>query len=670
MLRNPLFAIFISVLFVGIAFTACKPDPKTQGDPDLFQLLFVRLDGASLSTTIPKTDAPISPELTVEFTAAVDTTLAKTAITLSGAVNRVFVPLRFVFENGNRLVRITPVASLDYLTEYQFQIGETLKGAQKQPFPGISYAFTTVNGTITLTSATLQSTSILGPVSVRNVPYQNATIVLAFSEALSASTFGTHFTVTPNVALEKTLSSDRRTVTLRVDQSLSTYTRYTLQVSNTLTSETGKAFAGFTRTFISGLNPEPKFPILSDEELMDKVQSQTFKYFWDFGHPVSGLARERNSSGETVTIGGSGFGIMGIVVGIHRGFITRNEGIQRLDKIVTFLGNADRFHGVWPHWMNGSTGSRIAFSQYDNGGDLVETSFMAQGLTTVRQYLNSGDPTEAALISKINTLLATIEWDWYRRDGQNTLYWHWSPEHGWRMNMQIQGYNEALITYVMAATSSTHGIPKIVYDNGWARNGNIRNGNTYYGHRLPVGFSYGGPLFFAHYSFLGLDPRNLFDQYAHYWTQNRNHSLIHYEHGVRNPNGHVGYSADSWGLTASDESGGYGVHEPTRDNGTISPTAALSSIPYTPVESMRAMRHFYHVLGDKLWGPYGFYDAFRPNDGWWANSTLAIDQGPILIMIENHRSGLLWDLFMSAPEVQTALNTLGFTTSTQTPTKR
>ncbi|MEN9839186.1 MAG: hypothetical protein RL177_665, partial [Bacteroidota bacterium] len=649
MLRNPLFAILIPALFVSIAFSACKPDPKTQGDPDLFQLLLVRLDGASLSTTIPKSDASITPELTLEFTAAVDTTLAKSAITLSGAVSRVFVPLRFVFENGNRMIRITPVSPLDYLTEYQFQIGETLQGAQKQPFPGLSYRFTTLNGTMTLVSATLQTTNILGPTTVRNVSYQNATFTLRFSEELSAASFATHFTVSPSVALEKTLSTDRKTVTIRVNQSLSSYTRHTFSVSNTLTSEAGKSFAGFTRTFVSGLNPEPKFPILSDEELMDKVQSQTFKYFWDFGHPVSGLARERNSSGETVTIGGSGFGIMGIVVGIHRGFITRTEGVQRLDKIVTFLGNADRFHGVWPHWMNGSTGARIAFSQYDNGGDLVETSFMAQGLTTVRQYLNSGDPTEAALISKINTLLATIEWSWYRRDGQNTLYWHWSPEHAWRMNMQVQGYNEALITYFMAATSSTHGIPKIVYDNGWARNGAIRNGNTYYGIQLPVGFSYGGPLFFAHYSFLGLDPRNLADQYATYWTQNRNHSLIHYEHGVRNPNGHVGYSADSWGLTASDESGGYGVHEPTRDNGTISPTAALSSIPYTPVESMRAMRHFYHVLGDKLWGPYGFYDAFRPNDGWWANSTLAIDQGPILIMIENHRSGLLWDLFMSAP---------------------
>lgn len=657
--RNSILFLFLCVLTL-----ACKPDPKTQGDPDLFQLLTVRLDGAALSTTVPRSDASITPELTFEFTSAVDTVLAKSAITLSGTVSRVVIPLRFMFESGNRIIRAVPVAPLDYLTGYTLGIAETLKGAQKQPFPGLSYAFTTLNGTMSLVSATLQTSSILGPVTVRNVPYQNATFTLRFSEELSPSTFATHFTVSPAVALEKTLSTDQKTVTIRIDQSLSSYTRYTFSVANTLTSQSGMAFAGLTRTFISGLNPEPKFPILSDEELMDKVQSQTFKYFWDFGHPVSGLARERNSSGETVTIGGSGFGVMGIVVGMHRGFITRSEGVQRLDRIVTFLGNADRFHGVWPHWMNGSTGSRIAFSQYDNGGDLVETSFMAQGLMTARQYLNVSNPAENAVITKINSLLTTIEWSWHRRDGQNTLYWHWSPEHGWRMNMQVKGYNEALITYVMAATSSTHGIPKIVYDNGWASNGAIRNGNSYYGIQLPVGFAYGGPLFFAHYSFLGLDPRRLSDQYAHYWTQNRNHSLIHFEHGIRNPNGHVGYSADSWGLTASDEPGGYGVHEPTRDNGTISPTAALSSIPYTPEESMRAMRHFYHILGDKLWGPYGFYDAFRPNDGWWANSTLAIDQGPILIMIENHRSGLLWDLFMSAPEVRNGLNTLGFTTTT------
>lgn len=661
MLRFTRFVLSFAMILILAA--SCKPDPKVKGDPDLFQLLFVKANGTTLSTSSTRTDVPVSPEFVIEFTAPMDTTSAKAAITLDHSVTNSPAALHFRFESDQRLARITVQSPLSYKTGYNLVLTDALKGADKQPFPGVTYAIETMNGTMSLVSATVGSTSLMGSATPRNIPYQGTDITLTFSQALDAATFSSFFNLTPTLAFDRILSADRKTVTLRNTNPLRTYTRYQLSVPSTLRSDNGFTFPGFSKAFISGLDPNPKFPILSDDELMTLVQSQTFKYFWDFGHPVSGLARERNSSGETVTIGGSGFGVMGIVVGIHRGFVTRDAGIARLTKIVDFLEDADRFHGVWPHWMNGSTGARIAFSQFDNGGDLVETSFMAQGLLTVRQYMNPAVEAEQALITKINGLLSTIEWDWHRRNGQNTLYWHWSPEHEWRMNMQVRGYNEALITYFMAATSTTHGIPKIVYDNGWAQNGNIRNGRSFYGITLPVGFDFGGPLFFAHYSFLGLDPRGLRDAYADYWVQNRNHSLIHYEHGVRNPQGHVGYSADSWGLTASDDPNGYTVHEPSRDNGTITPTAALSSIPFTPTESMAAMRNFYHILGDRLWGPYGFYDAFNPNVGWWATSTLAIDQGPILVMIENHRSGLLWDLFMSAPEVDAAMTILGFTST-------
>jgi hypothetical protein len=285
---------------------------------------------------------------------------------------------------------------------------------------------------------------------------------------------------------------------------------------------------------------------------------------------------------------------------------------------------------------------------------------MAQGLLTVRQYLNSADSYENALIDKINVVLQSIEWNWYTKNNENVLYWHWSPTVGWTMNMQVRGYNEALITYFMAATSTSYPINASVYHNGWANNGGIINGKSFFGITLPVGYDYGGPLFFAHYSFLGLDPTTLYDQYANYWQQNVNHSLINHQHCINNPRSNIGYSADCWGLTASDEPNGYGVHEPTRDNGTISPTAAISSIPYTPEYSMQAIRHFYYLLGDKLWGDYGFKDAFSVNSGWWASSYLAIDQGPIIVMIENYRTGLCWDLFMSAPEVQQAMTKLGF----------
>jgi hypothetical protein len=351
---------------------------------------------------------------------------------------------------------------------------------------------------------------------------------------------------------------------------------------------------------------------------------------------------------------------MAILVGIERGFITRQQGLERLVKIIDFLGQADRFHGAWAHWMDGNTGDVIPFSAKDNGGDLVETALLVQGLLTVKAYLNTDDPNEDSLAEKIDLLWRGVEWDWYTRGAQDILYWHWSPEFGWDMNLPIRGYNEALIVYVLAASSPTHPISKSVYEKGWANNGAMRNGNQFFQIPLPLGYDFGGPLFFAHYSFLGLDPRNLSDQYANYWTQNVNHSRINQAHAISNPLGFAGYSEASWGLTASDNHLGYNAHSPTNDLGVISPTAALSSFPYTPEESMKALNFFYYKMGEKLWGQYGFYDAFNITEQWYADSYLAIDQGPIIIMIENHRSGLLWDLFMKDQEVKEGLKKLGF----------
>ena len=404
-----------------------------------------------------------------------------------------------------------------------------------------------------------------------------------------------------------------------------------------------------------------KFPVISDDDLLTLIQRQTFKYFWDFGHPGSGLARERDTSGELVTSGGSGFGIMAIIVGVHRQFVTRQEALIRMQKIAGFLkNNAQRFHGAFPHWLNGSTGAVIPFSAKDNGADLVETAYLMQGLLTARQYFNGNDPAESALRADINTIWNGVEWNWFRKNNEQVLYWHWSPDFGWEMNHRIEGWNEALITYVLAASSNTSSIPKTVYDNGWARNGQMRNGNVYFGVQLPLGPVLGGPLFFSHYSFLGINPNGLTDAYANYGIQNAAHSLINYNYCKANPRGYVGYSEVCWGLTASDDINGYRVHEPSNDNGVISPTAALSSFPYTPDESMAALKFFYYKLGDRIFKEYGFVDAFSLTEPWVANSFLAIDQGPQIVMIENHRSGLLWNLFMSSPEIKSGMKRLGF----------
>jgi hypothetical protein len=353
---------------------------------------------------------------------------------------------------------------------------------------------------------------------------------------------------------------------------------------------------------------------------------------------------------------------MSIIAAINRQFITREEGLARMQTIVSFLkNNAERFHGAYPHWLNGSTGEAMAFSEKDNGADLVETSFLIQGLLTARQFFNGAGSEETALRGDINGIWNGVEWDWFRNGGQEVLYWHWSPDFEWEMNFPIRGWNECLITYVLAASSTTHTIPKSVYDNGWARNGDIQNNNTYLGIQLPLGPTYGGPLFFAHYSFLGLNPVDLADAYANYWSQNVAHSRINYNYCVANPKEWVGYSESVWGLTASDNQNGYSAHSPDNDLGVISPTAAISSISYTPDESLNALRFFYYKLGDKIWKEYGFVDAFNLSTPWFADSFLAIDQGPQIVMIENYRSGLLWDLFMRCPEVKDGLTKLGFT---------
>jgi len=417
-----------------------------------------------------------------------------------------------------------------------------------------------------------------------------------------------------------------------------------------------------TVNVLTNIDSTDKFPRISDDQLLDLVQRQTFKYFWDFAHPVSGLARERNTSGETVTTGGSGFGIMAIPVAINRNFITRAEGLARMQKIVGFLKNqAQKVHGAFPHWMNGTTGAIQPFSQKDDGADLVETSFLMQGLLCARQYFNGADAAETNLRNDINTLWNGVEWNFFRQNDQNVLYWHYSQNYQWQMNFPIRGWNEALITYVLAASSTTYSIPKIVYDNGWAGGPNFINNNTYYGYKLPLGPPFGGPMFFAHYSFLGLNPNGLKDNYADYQVQNHVHTLINYTYCKTNPKGFFGYSDENWGLTASDDNQvGYMAHDPANDDGVISPTAAISSMPYAPTESMRALRFFYYKLGDKIWKDYGFVDAFSLKDAWFADSFLAIDQGPMIVMIENYRTGLLWTLFMSCPEVKAGLQKLGF----------
>jgi hypothetical protein len=420
---------------------------------------------------------------------------------------------------------------------------------------------------------------------------------------------------------------------------------------------------------------------LSDDELLTMLQQACFNYYWEGADPHSGMARE-NIPGDDriVATGASGFGIATLVVGVEHGFITRKEAVQRLTKIVTFLEHAQRYHGVWSHFIDGRTGQTMpVFGMFDDGGDLVETSFLMEGLLTARQYFHGSDAGEQQLYQRITQLWETVEWDWYRQDPQSDfLYWHWSPNWSWKIHHALIGFNEVMITYLLAIASPTHGVPATMYYTGWAsqperaqqyRAGwsgsqegtHYSNGHIYYGIKLDVGVGTGGPLFFTHYSYLGFDPHALHDRFtSSYYKNNRDLALINRAYVIANPRHFIGYGPNAWGLTASDGPYGYVPHAPDagNDTGTLTLTGALASFPYTPEASILAFKHYYRDLGGELWDIYGPRDAFNPGKDWVSPIYMGLNQAPIAVMIENYRSGAVWKAFMSNPEISDMLKKL------------
>lgn len=417
---------------------------------------------------------------------------------------------------------------------------------------------------------------------------------------------------------------------------------------------------------------------LSDDELLTMVQEAQFRYYWEGAHPDAGLALEiQPGNPNQVALGASGFGLMALVVGIDRGFVTREQGVQRFLRIVRFLDKADRFHGVWPHYLDGRTGKAMSFfGQYDDGGDLIETSFMMEGLLTARQYFIRNTPEEREIRDTITAMWKAVDWNWYR-DGADSpyLYWHWSPDYGFHIHHPLIGWNESMIAYLLAIASPTHAVPPSLWHTGWAGQSplavayrqrwskttlgdHFTNGHSFYGIKLDVGEGNGADLFFTHFSFMGFDPRGKRDAYTDYFKNNRAISLINHAYAVDNPRGFKGYGDDAWGFTAGIHAGGR--PREADDNGTITPQGALSSFPYTPVESMKALKHFYRDLGAKTWGVYGFSDGYNETDNWFDETYMGLNQAPPVVMIENYRSGLIWKLFMSNPEIAPALKKIGF----------
>ena len=623
-------------------------------DPGNLSISYARLGSESISGN---TEVSLADEFFIGFNQAVNATSSHFSLLENGSDA---VPLTVTQGQTPSEVILSPNSPLTEGEDYRLEVSSSLTSTNGATFSGATFDFTIMEEPLRINAITLNGETVSQTTTNREFPL-SPTIIIEFSRELSQQNVDNHLQLSPSTTSLIVDQIDDFTFEISTLDPLTYWKEYELTIEEELGNTIDLDFNEVDIDLFTTVDPTLKFPEISDEELLTKIQEQTFKYFWEFGHPVSGMARERNTSGETVTTGGTGFGLMAMVAAVERGFIDRSDALSRWQTIVEFLEDADRFHGVWPHWMNGTTGEVIPFSELDNGGDLVETAFLIQGLLTVKNYLNTTNATEAALADQIQSLWEEVEWNWFTKGGEDVLYWHWSPEHEWEINLQIRGHNETQLVYILAAASPTYSIDEEVYTAGYARNGNMVNGNLFYDIQLPLGNDFGGPLFFAHYSYLGLNPENLQDQYANYWTQNVNHTLINRAYCIDNPENYIGYSDQCWGLTASDNHQGYSAHSPTNDLGVITPTAAITSIPYTPEESMEAIRFFYYIIGDRIWGEYGFYDAFNATEEWYADSYLAIDQGPIICMIENHRTGLLWNTFMQDEDVQEGLDKLNFT---------
>ncbi len=403
--------------------------------------------------------------------------------------------------------------------------------------------------------------------------------------------------------------------------------------------------------------------------ILDDQQQKALTYFTTFADPASGLAHEGNNRGDGlfITVGGSGFGVMALICGVERGWITRSDAALQLQKAVKFLGKAKRVEGVWPHWLNTNGTARSFGSEQVIAGDLVETSFMMAGLLAAREYFDGSNAVEKEIRDSTNSFWNTINWQFYTR-GENVLYWAYDegrPSAGnARWVLPTVGWNEGLITYLMAlAAPSANAISKSVYTQGW-----LSNGAMYRKTRLQYGYPYtlggtdkGGPLFLSQYSFLGLDPRYVKDTSAYYWEQQLAHVMVNRHYCLYEASAANKYDSLSWGLSACyGVPGGVGTaasylaREPDNDDGVIAPTAAVSSMPYTPFYSLQVLLNLANQ-GANMQGSYGFVDSYSPKDGKKTANNLAIDQGPMVVMIENYRSGLIWNLLMKAPEIQSGL---------------
>jgi hypothetical protein len=419
---------------------------------------------------------------------------------------------------------------------------------------------------------------------------------------------------------------------------------------------------------------------------LDDLKRRTFNYFWVEADPVTGLIEDRVPNRQFSSIAATGFGLSAYIIGVENGYVSRAEAAEKVLRLLRFLWNAPQdsamsgiagYKGYYYHFLDMRTGHRYKDVELST----IDTGLLMAGILSVMEYFNGDEVVEEEIRSLADALFLRVEWDFFL-NGTPALSMGWFPDRGF-LDAEWVGYNEAMVMLVMALGSPTHPIPEICWEKWTA----TYDWGGYYGYEH-VNF---GPLFGHHYSHMYLDFRGIYDDYMmekgiDYFENSRRATYGNRAYCLDNPLGFKDYSDTIWGLTACDGPGylekmidgrmvtfeGYSargaalVH--ARDDGTLAPTAAGGSIPFAPEICLPALRAMYNRYGDKLYGEYGFLDSFNPTftfgqgneEGWFDVDYLGIDQGAILIMLENYQSGLIWDLMKKNKYIRTGLGNAGF----------
>jgi hypothetical protein len=412
-------------------------------------------------------------------------------------------------------------------------------------------------------------------------------------------------------------------------------------------------------------------PALSDEALLDSLQRTAFLYFWNEANPVNGLIRDRSQTGSPSSIAAQGFGISAICIAIDHGWVGLADGRARVMLGMQTLWNGNQgpetfgrngYKGLFYHFLDFNSGVRTWSSELST----IDTALLMAGVLDAREYFTGTDQADADLRALADSLYLRVDWDFMRNGGAG-IRMGWNPETGFNTFGNWVGYNEAMILYILALGSPTHPVPAYTWGT-WT-------GSYWWSTQFGYTYVVFPPLFGHQYSHCWIDFRTMQDEYMRnkgitYFENSRRATLAARAYCIANPYNHTGYGADTWGLTASDDPGGYLAHgapPAQNDNGTITPTAAAGSIAFAPEVVIPALQNMYNAYGVMLWGKYGFKDAFNLGQFWWGTDYLGIDQGPIIMMIENHLNGAVWDRFSRNPYLRAGALAAGFTGVSSAP---